>query len=453
MIKIWNNEKVDWRIKFKSDGEEASDFLSVSTEISEGTQVLYIGLGKSSELTTEKLSRAAAKAVKTLRELGAGSALFDADTYEIAALAQGAALAEHGQEKFSSESKRSELKIYIKASEREKAERALAQAYPLINAICFARDLVNHPANKLTPGLMAQRMKEAAERVGAEVQIIDAAEAKMLNMEAFLTVGTSASHSPYLIVLRYRGGKPEQAPIALVGKGVTCDTGGYCVKPGDSMLGIKGDMAGGAAVCGALLALAENKIPINVTAIIPAVENRISPDSFIPGDVIGSMSGKTIEIINTDAEGRLILADAITYAIRCEGAEKVVDIATLTGAVVNMFGFTTAGYLTNDEKLNDAFMAAYGRSGEQYWRLPIFPEYREMNSSAIADIANSSHGGCGTITAGLFIGAFAEEKPWLHIDIAGTAWVDSPKREYQNKGATGAGVSTLYELCRGLANE
>lgn len=271
-------------------------------------------------------------------------------------------------------------------------------------------------------------------------------------MEAFLTVGNSALHPPRLIVLRYRGGGDED-PICLVGKGVTCDTGGYCLKAASSMKGIKGDMAGAAAVWGAVLALAANHVPVNVTAVIPSVENRISPDSYIPGDIIASMSGKTIEVGNTDAEGRLILADGVTYAIREEHAARIVDIATLTGAVVGMFGFTTAGYLSNNEGFSDAFQAAYHRSGEQYWPLPTFPEYRKMIESPLADLSNTSSDGCGTITAGLFIGAFAEDKPWIHIDIAGTAWVDSPRFEYQTKGATGAGVTTLYELCKGYAQE
>ena len=319
--------------------------------------------------------------------------------------------------------------------------------------MCFARDLVNCPANRLTPDDMARRMAREAERLGLETRVLDEQEARELGMEAFLTVGGSALHPPRLIVLHYRGGRPGDAPLCLVGKGVTCDTGGYCLKAASSMKGIKGDMAGAAAVCGALLALAENQVPVNVTAVIPAAENRISPDSYIPGDVIGSMAGTTIEVGNTDAEGRLILADAVTYAVRTDGAAKVVAIATLTGAVVNMFGFTTAGFLADDEDFCAAFQAAAARSGEQYWRLPIFPEYRKMIESPVADLSNTSSDGCGTITAGLFIGACAEGRPWIHIDIAGTAWVDSPRWEYQTVGATGAGVTTLYELCKGYARE
>ncbi|MCH5279408.1 MAG: leucyl aminopeptidase [Christensenellaceae bacterium] len=454
MIKLWENETVEWNVKFDFDGE----FLSIKTLVDENFRhILSISLGKSSELTMDRVKRATAKAVKTLQGLGVASLLFDAapviellGAESIAAIAQGAELSDYRQENWKQQ-KASGLKIFIDVAQCVDADAVLAHAHALIRAVCFARNLVNCPANILTPKEMTRRMTEAAENAGIETQVIDETEAKALGMEAFLAVGTSAKHPPRLIVLRYRGGKPEQAPIALVGKGVTLDTGGYCLKAADSMRGIKGDMAGGAAVFGTLLALAENHIPVNVTAVIPAVENRIAPDSYIPGDVIGSMSGKTIEVLNTDAEGRLILADAVTYAIRCEKAAQVVDIATLTGAVVSMFGFTTAGYITNDERLNRAFMEAYSRSGEQYWRLPDFPEYRSLLDSSIADISNVSSGGCGTITAGLFIGAFTEGKPWLHIDIAGTAWVGSPVFEYQTIGATGAGVTTLYELCKSFS--
>ena len=212
------------------------------------------------------------------------------------------------------------------------------------------------------------------------------------------------------------------------------------------MEGIKGDMAGGAAVVGAIYSLAKNNIKANVVGVIPASENRISRESFIPGDVIGSMSGKTIEVLNTDAEGRLILADAVTYAIQKEGASKIIDIATLTGSVVNALGFSTAGVLANNDKFFKEFKEAYNKSGEQYWRLPICDEHRDMIKSNIADIKNTGKSYCGTITAGLFIEEFVENMPWIHLDIAGTAWVDTPLYEYQSKGATGAGVTSMYYL-------
>lgn len=460
MIKFWNNEKPDWFIEFKTAEDSKYGFLSTTTGSDANT--LVVGLGERTELTFERIRRAAAKAVKTLTPLGAKSALLDLKSITdivtllgreaLAAFAQGADLALYRQESFKKQAK-SDFTLYVMDLFNFDAKAVLAEAEVLTRAVCFARDLTNCPANKLTPEIMAKRMTEAAERVGIETEVIDETHARELGMEAFLTVGMSALHPPRLIVLRYRGGKEDQAPIALVGKGITLDTGGYSLKPASSLKGIKGDMAGGAAVCGAIIALAENHVPVNVTAIIPAAENRISPDSFIPGDVIGSMSGRTIEIGNSDAEGRLILADAVTYAIRREGACSIVDIATLTGAVVAMFGFTTAGYLCNDSDLNTGFRRAYEISGEQYWQLPMFPEYKRMIESPIADVYNTSTDGCGTITAGLFIESFTEGKPWLHLDIAGTAWVDSPRIEYQTKGATGAGVTTLYELCKVYAHD
>ena len=450
MIERYHGQDAQWRLSFVPD----KPFLSLTP--GDGPCAWLVGLGDAP--TLEQIRRAGGKAAKTMKELGGRTGVLEADHVlsllgpaGAAALAQGAQLALHEAPSFRTEHKPEEVTLYL-AGEAGGLEKALAETAQVTRAICLARDLVNFPANRLTPEHMAARMTEEAAALGIQCQVLGPGEAEALGMEAFLTVGNSASHPPRLIVLRYQGGG-EEAPLCLVGKGVTCDTGGYCLKAASSMKGIKGDMAGAAAVWGALLALAANRVPVNVTVVIPSVENRISPESYIPGDVIGSMSGKTIEIGNTDAEGRLILADAVTYAIRKENAAKVVDIATLTGAVVGMFGFTTAGYLSNQDAFSDDFQAAYRRSGEQYWPLPTFPEYRKMIESPLADLSNTSSDGCGTITAGLFIGAFAEDKPWIHIDIAGTAWVDAPRLEYQTKGATGAGVTTLYELCKGYARE
>ena len=452
MIQRYQGQQAQWRLTFVSDSEKAMTLTP-----GDGPCAWTVHVGDSKALTPEGLRRAAGKAVKTMKDLGGKTGILDAAALlpilgpaAGAALAQGAELALHEAPSFSA-APREPITLWLEG-DCAGLDQTLQETAAVTRSICLARDLVNCPANKLTPAHMAAEMAREAEALGIECQVLDENEARALGMEAFLTVGSSALHPPRLIVLRYRGGG-DADPICLVGKGVTCDTGGYCLKAASSMKGIKGDMAGAAAVFGAVLALAANRVPVNVTAVIPSVENRISPDSYIPGDVIGSMSGKTIEVGNTDAEGRLILADAVTYAIRQEHAAKLVDIATLTGAVVGMFGFTTAGYLSNDEAFSEAFRAAYGRSGEQYWPLPTFPEYRKMIESPLADLSNTSSDGCGTITAGLFIGAFAEDKPWIHIDIAGTAWVDSPRFEYQTKGATGAGVTTLYELCKGCAQE
>ena len=453
MVKLWQGESAQWRIELETGGEGTA--LSLHT----GAQgrVLIVNLG--GEPTAETARRAAAKAVKTLRGLEAASAVLDAaPVVKVlgpegpAALAQGAELACYRQPSWKEEPDKP-FAFYLAGAEGPEAEAALREAQAVTRWVCFARDLVNCPANLLTPQDMAQRMAEAAGKLGVEVEILDETQTRALGMGAFHAVGDSAAHPPRLIVLRWKGGKEDAAPIALVGKGVCYDAGGYNLKTAAGLKTMRADMAGGAAVCAALLALAENRIPVNVTAVVPAVENRISPDSMVPGDIVTSMSGKTIQIDNTDAEGRLILADAITYAIQKERASRVVDIATLTGACANALGHLTAGLVSNDDALCAALLEAASRSGEQYWRFPAFPEYAKMIESPVADLCNQSSDGCGAITAGLFLGAFAGDVPWVHVDIAGTAWADRARREYQSVGATGAGVTTLYQLCLGLAAE
>ncbi len=451
MVKLWDQEVIDWRIAMELNGDSAPLTLRAAGS----DRALVMDLGK--DATAETARRGAAKAVKAVRELGAHSLLLDVTPMKqalgaegLAAAVQGAELACYRQPAWK-EREDTPFALYVTGTEGLDAEAVLRETDILTRAVCFARDLTNRPGNLLTPELMAQAVKEAAEPLGAEVQILTETDTRALGMGAFHAVGDSAAHPPRLIVLRWKGGAAGTAPIALVGKGVCFDTGGYNLKTTAGLKTMRADMAGGAAVCAAVLALAENRVPVNVTAVVPAVENRISPDSMLPGDVITSMSGKTIQINNTDAEGRLVLADAITYAIEKEHAAKVVDIATLTGACVQALGFTVAGLVSNDDEFCGELLNAAGRAGEQYWRFPDFPEYRKMIDSPVADLSNQSSDGCGAITAGLFLGAFAQSVPWVHMDIAGTAWVDRPRREYQCAGATGAGVSTLYQLCAGMA--
>ncbi|MEG1310419.1 MAG: leucyl aminopeptidase [Romboutsia sp.] len=325
----------------------------------------------------------------------------------------------------------------------------IKEAIALMNGVIFARNTVNAPGNKLRPNDFVNEIIEFMKDVDVEIELLDFDKLKSLHMEALLSVGDSSKFKPYLMIVRYIGNQENEEILGLVGKGVTCDSGGYCLKPSNSMLGIRGDMAGASAVIGAIHSLAENKIKTNAIALVPICENRISESSLLPGDVINSYSGKTIEVINTDAEGRLILADAVSYGVRKEKITKVLDIATLTGAVVNLLGFSIGGVMCDDQNLFNDFKKAYKRSGERYWRLPFYKEHEEMIKSDIADIKNLGKSHCGTLTAGLFIREFADEKPWIHLDIAGTAWVDSPIFEYQSKGATGAGVTTIYELCKG----
>lgn len=448
MVKFWNGESVQWRLTPCLDGR---------TGVMEQGEPGQLLLHMEEKPDAEEVRRSSARAAAQLRTLESSSALLDAAPVVevlggegLAALIQGAELALYRQETWKEKQEDKPFTLYLTGTEGADAGKVLEETAALDRWICFARDLTNRPANKLTPVMLAQAVTRAAEGLPVEVRVLDESETRALGMKAFHAVGDSSDNPPRLIVLRWRGGREEDAPIALVGKGVCFDSGGYSLKT--SMRGMKGDMAGGAAVSAALLALAENRVPVNVTAVIPAVENRISPASFLPDDVIGSMSGKTIEIGSTDAEGRLILADAITYAIEKENACKVVDIATLTGAIARMLGGVAAGVMANDDAFYAALQAAAEHTGEKFWRMPDYPEYKKLIESPVADLYNSSDG-CGAIAAGLFLGAFAGETPWLHLDIAGTGHAGKMSQPHQPKGATGMGVATLYRLCRDMAEE
>jgi leucyl aminopeptidase len=310
----------------------------------------------------------------------------------------------------------------------------------------FARALGIEPANLLTPTVLAQRAAEMAKECGLTCDVLDEARMRELGMGAILGVSQGSAEPPALIVLTYH---PEHPPtgktnLGLVGKAVTFDTGGISIKPSEKMDQMKYDMCGGAAVIGAMRAIALLKPPIPVTGVIPSVENMLGPKAQRPGDIVTSMSGKTIEILNTDAEGRLILADAITYAQKI-GCTQLVDAATLTGAVVVALGHHHTGVFSSEAALFDRWMHASEHAGEKMWRLPLGPEYREQLKTAFADIANIGGRDGGSITAAMFIKEFTGETPWVHLDIAGTAWLEDNK-PFMAKGPTGVLVRSFVNL-------
>lgn len=458
IVFTYQDKLCETAISANSQNQLDTKMLSSYQVFNETNNTLHvlIGLGKYSEFARKKIKSVLAKSIKKMKQLAieefsVNVSLF-MERYGVQCLwdvIEGIKLGLYQFKAYKKEENDYTYRILLHGIDREKieyAEKIINEAENLMDGVILARDMVNTPSNKLTPSTMAEKISSLGEQTGFTVDIIHEPQLKQLGMHAFLTVGTSSGNPPNLIVMRYQGNQQSNQVTALVGKGVTCDTGGYCLKSSSSMTGIKGDMAGGAAVTGAIYALAKNKVKTNVVGIIPACENRISRESFVPGDVIDSMSGKTIEIRNTDAEGRLILADAITYAIRNEKVNRIIDVATLTGKVVTALGFTTGGLLTNNQDFYSSFQAAYETSGEQYWQLPSYEEYRELLKSDIADIKNIGEDYCQTITAGLFIEAFVEQLPWIHLDIAGTAWVDKPIFEYQSVGATGASVTSMYFL-------
>ena len=327
----------------------------------------------------------------------------------------------------------------------EKMKEKIAEASNVADGIILARDLVNEPANILYPETLAKHAVEAGKESGFEVEVFDEKQIEELGMKAFLEVGKGSVHKPRLIVMRYMGNANSDERVGLVGKGLTFDTGGYSLKPSTSMDTMKSDMGGAAAVIGTMTALAKNKVEKNVVAVVAACENAISGGSYKPGDIIGSMAGKTIEVLNTDAEGRLTLVDAITYIIEKEKVDKVVDVATLTGAVLVALGSEITGVLSNDDAFYEELLVAAKRTGEKFWRLPNDKCFKKLYKGDFADFKNTGGRYGGTITAGMFIEEFVQDKPWLHLDIAGTAWTDAGN-DTTPKGGTGAPVATLYEL-------
>ena len=310
----------------------------------------------------------------------------------------------------------------------------------------LCRHLGNTPANICTPTFLAEKAKSLSdENTCIKTTILGESELRDLGMLSLLSVGNASAQPSKLIVMEYNGSKTMQQPIALVGKAVTFDTGGISLKPGRGMDEMKFDMCGGASVLGVISALSEAALDINVVGLIPAVENMPSGNATKPGDVIKSMSGITIEILNTDAEGRLILCDALTYANRFK-PKYVVDIATLTGAVIGALGKFTTGMLSNSEELAEILVNCGNSSGDRIWQLPLWKEYDQQLKSNFADLANIG-GEAGTITAGCFLSRFTKDYKWAHLDIAGTAWISG-----KNKGATGRPVPLLMEFLRSQIN-
>jgi leucyl aminopeptidase len=330
---------------------------------------------------------------------------------------------------------------------KDEAAKGMRKGVILARAQNLARDLANEPSNEMTPTILAEVAERIAKEVGLKISILGEKEAEREGMGAFLGVARGTDQPAKVIVLRYR--PSDRNVLALVGKGITFDSGGISIKPSLNMHSMKADMSGAAAVLGAMWAIAQLKPKIGVLGVMPATENMPSGHAMKPGDVVRSMSGHTIEVINTDAEGRLALADAIAYAKKL-GARMVVDVATLTGACVIALGELTSGLMSNDDRLANLLLKISKETGEKMWRLPIFEEYDEQLKSQIADMKNTGGRPAGTITAGMFLKRFVGETPWAHIDIAGKEAVENPAG-YRLKGSTGVCTRTLVEFTLRMA--
>lgn len=446
------------------------DFLGKYGEIQsfrtlgKNENIVVIGIGKEEEFTIERARKAQAKAIKECKKLKAklirvypGYAANNVSYCDYArAIVEASILTDYRYEKYKANkeaSKISEIHIVCENADiMNEIDMGITEGKILGDATIFARDLVNEPANHLTPIELANQVKNAGEEYGFEVEVYDEFKIKELGMEAFMEVAKGSENPPRFIVMRYlKDMDNKDEIIGLVGKGLTYDSGGYAIKTLAGMVTMKGNMGGSAAVIGAMCAISKMKLKANVVAVVAACENMISGGAYKNGDVIGSMAGKTIEIMSTDAEGRLTLIDAVNYVIENEGAKKVVDIATLTGAVVVALGKDVTGVISNDEEFYLKLEGASRITGEKIWRLPTFPEYKELFKSEIADLKNSGGRFAGAIVAGLFIGEFVKERPWIHMDIAGTS--DSEREfDYITKGGTGAGVRSLYQLIKDMSS-
>ena len=435
-------------------------------------RLLVVGLGKLSGLTTSKVRQGAGTAIRFAKARAIRDVLcmLPAVHEETAAamgsagltraVAEGVVLAEMETDIYKSDRKdRSMMSATVlvssgnNAAENESIQRSFAEGLVFAEAQNFARSLVLEPGNVLTPTELGRRAAEMCSRAGLQCEVHSTETLRELKMGAFLAVAQGSAQPPALIVMRYEPDEPVTADrpvIALVGKGITFDTGGISIKPADGMEKMKYDMAGAAAMIGAMQAMAALKPRVRVLAVICSAENMPDGAAYRPGDVVTAMSGKTIEVMNTDAEGRLVLADGLHYA-KTLGATHLIDAATLTGACAVALGRLNAGMFCNDEATADRFLQAMRTAGESFWRLPCTDDYAELIKSGIADIQNTGvdrYG--GAITAAMFLKEFVGETPWIHLDIAGTSWMDDA-RPYIAKGPTGMAVRTIAEWVRSYA--
>ena len=420
-------------------------------------RTLFVGLGEKDKIEPDTLRRAAGAAVKHLLKLGSREIALDLVPYPdyVAPAVEGALLASYKFDGFGlPAAKRTrgvlgKLQVLVKEHELPRARAQARDAEIIATVTNTIRGIGNLPGNMLTPENLAEKAQELAQGRNLTVKIWNERQLQRDGFGGILAVGKGSVHPPRFIVLEYRGAKKD-APIALVGKAVTFDTGGISIKPGAQMDEMKWDKMGGLAVLGILLAAADLKLPLNLIGLIPSAENMPGPDAYRPGDIITTLDGKTIEVLNTDAEGRIILADAIAHARLTYKPSAIIEYSTLTGAVVMALGYRRAGLFTSEEKWRDALVAAGKITGELVWPLPIDDEYKEGVQSEIATTKNIGGKEGSACTSATFVKTWAEDIPFVHLDIAGTAWTTKPPAHLEG-GATGFGIRlTLQALRAGI---
>ncbi len=437
------------------DGRARTTLLLHNVPNTACERVLLVGLGAEKDFGDKAYRDAVAAAIHAVASTGAADAEIHLTTLatgqrdlawrvmQATAIARGAAYRFEQMKSKKDTTPRALHRLvlaYGKASEKGLAERGLEHGLALAHGVGLARDLGNLPGNVCTPAYLANQARELAKRYRLKIQVLETADMEKLGMGALLSVARGSVQPPKLIVLEYRGGGKSQKPVALVGKGVTFDTGGISLKPATEMDEMKFDMSGAGSVLGAIKAAAEMKLKINIVGLIPATENMPGSRATKPGDIVTTMSGQTVEILNTDAEGRLILCDALTYAERYDPS-AVIDIATLTGACVIALGSVVSGLFSNDDALAKELIAAGETAYDRVWRMPVLDDYQEQLKSNFADFANIGGRPAGAVTAACYLARFTKKFKWAHLDIAGTAW-----NHGKDKGSTGRPVPLLTQF-------
>ena len=429
-------------------------------------RILLVGLGKRDDLTLDRIRQAMGTAAKRVRQTEARSftavipgvnrsGMWPDDLAQ--AMVDGVILGDYRFTAYRTDAASkckplNSMTILVdNASIVNTVKRGVQRGEATGEATCFARDLSNHPANVMTPSRVVEEAKKVAKEKKVKLSVLNPSKMKQLGMGGVLGVGQASQHPPQFIILEYHGGKKGEKPIVFVGKTVTFDSGGISLKPSENMERMKADMTGGSAVLATLRAAARLSLPLNIIGLLPVVENMPGGKATKPGDVLTMLSGKTVEVQNTDAEGRLILADGLAYADRLKPA-CVIDIATLTGACTVALGQFAIGLLGNDDKLKDQFKAAGDRSGARVWEMPLWDEYFEQLKSDVADMRNIGGRGGGMITAALFLKQFVGKFPWVHLDIASTDWSASD-RPCISKGPTATGTRLLIQYLLNTVNK
>jgi leucyl aminopeptidase len=421
-------------------------------------RLLLVGLGKREKATAETIRRESATAVKEAQKLKVAAVTISVNG-ELAldperaaqAFAEGIELGAYRFWRYRTgltdeqtfDVKRST--VFAKAGERTSAGVAAGQV--IARGVNFARDLVNGPGYAMNPPALGDEAVKLAKRAGLKVTVLDMAQLIEGGFGGILAVGKASEHEPRFIIMEYGEAQTGTPTLCLVGKGLTFDSGGLSLKPAEAMETMKSDMGGAAAVFGTMQVVAELKLPLHVVGLVSAAENMPSSNAYRPGDIVKSLSGKTIEVLNTDAEGRIILSDALFYAQRYN-PDAIVELSTLTGAIIIALGSHATGMFATDQALADKLSRAGEISGERVWQFPMWDEYHQMVKSEIADLKNLAGRAAGSITAGTFLAAFVGDYPFVHLDIAGTAWADRPAKSYDTNGGTGVGVRLLAEFLR-----